>query len=223
MAEVEVSRLQQALNASNATCADLQQELEAAQCRAQSRYSDKLLANRRVEQLESIIRDRDFILKHEMTKRLSLERSLGALIEQLEQVKKEKDAAIDVIKNSVTNGEMDQERQKMKAQNEQEMRMHKLVAGQEAQRLRVSWQDEARKKHEQILAANQQLQKLYQDGQEEIMKLKQSEDSLTKELTWHKEKIQQRALEQPTGIITHAIGSPSPMRDWKKRKLNENG
>jgi hypothetical protein len=222
MTDAEVARLQQELNASNATCMYLQQELKAAQSRAQSRYSNTLLANRRVEQLEGIISDRNFIIRHEMTRRLSLERSVGALTEQLEQVTKEKDAAIDVIKNSTTNGEIEQERQKMRARNEQEVRLHKLAVDQESQRLRISWQEETRKKHKQILSTNQQLQKLYQDNQEKIMKLKQSEDSLKKELIWHKEKIQQRALEQPTGVITHAIGSPSPMRDLKKRKLNEN-
>jgi len=223
MADAEVARLQQELDASNAACADLQQELQATQCRAQSRYSDKLLANRRVEQLEGIISSRDFIIRDEMTRRLNLERSLGALTEQLEKVKKEKDAAIDVIKNSVTNDEIEEERQRMKAQNEQEMRMYKMAADQETQRLRVSWQDETRKKHEQILTTNQQLQKLCRHGQEEITKLKQNEETLAKELKWYKGKIQQRALEQPTGVITHTVGSPSPMRDPKKRKLNENG
>jgi hypothetical protein len=222
MANEEVTRLQQALDASNATCAKLQQELQATQCRAQSRYSDTLVANRRVEQLEGTISGRDFIIKHEMTRRLNFERSLGALIEQLEQVKKGKDAAIDVIKNSITNGQMDEVKQRTKAQNEQETRMHKLAADQETQRLRVLWQNETRKKHKQILTTNQQLQKLGRDGQEEITKLKQNEEMLKKELKWHKEKIQQRALEQPTGVITHTIRSPSPMRDLKKRKLNDN-
>jgi hypothetical protein len=228
MADAEVSRLQQELNASNSKCANLQQKLQATQCRAQSRYRETLLANRRAEQLAGTISDKDFILKDEMTKRLSLERSLGAATEQLRQLRKEKDEAVkqqvtssDILGKACTKHELEKQIQKMKAQTEHEMRMYKQAAERETKKSRASWQDETRKEREYITTANHRLQKLCQDGQEEIEKLKRSLKTLEEELTWHKNRLRQRAREESAGVITHPIGSSSPMRDLKKRKHNK--
>jgi chromosome segregation ATPase len=228
MADTEVARLQQELNDYSSKCANLQQKLEATQCRAQSRYRETLLANRRAEQLQGTISDKNFILKHEMTKRLSLERSLGAANEQLRQLRKEKDEAVelqiqssDILGEGCTKHELEKQIQKMKAQTEHEMRMYKLVVDRETKKSRASWQDETGKEHEHIITANQQLQKLCQDGQEEIEKLKRSLKTLEKELTWHKNRLRERAREESVRVITHPLGSPSSMRDQKRRKLNE--
>jgi chromosome segregation ATPase len=228
MADAEVARLQQELNDSSSKCANLQKKLQSTQCRAQSRYRETLLANRRAEQLEGTISDKDFILNHEMTKRLSLERSLGAAAEQLRQLRKEKDEAVelqvatsDILGEGCTKHELEKQIQEVKAQTEHEMRMYKLAVDEETKKSRASWQDETRKEHEHIMSANQRLRKLCQDGQEETEKLKRSLKTLEKELTWHKNRLRQRAREESARVITHPIGSPSPMRDQKKRKLNE--